>query len=449
MEGKDLTRGNLLKNMFSFLIPLFFANLLNSIYNIADGIWIGKLIGDTGLSATTNCWPIILIAYSFVDGIAVATSILISHNYTKKNNNEIKQIITPLYAISIILSIIVVLLLILTENLFFILFNTPKEVLKDAKDYINICLIGFIFNIVGTTMTSGIRAIGNSKIPLRILAITEMLNIILDPILIKMGLGIKGAAFATAISMFLFLIISFIYVSKSNLLKFNKKYLIIKMSFIKKIASLGTPMIVQEITTLFTIFFEIRLSNLLGIIGGSTYGIVSKFQSIVWILGTSICELITIVVGQFVGKNKYNKIKEVLKNGIIISILPIILIALFITFFAETYSKIFSSNQEVISTSVLYLHFAGIGYTFVPLCQLLYGFVLGLGNTKFSFITSIIATLTEFAVAIYLYRLINNVFISLGIGISMWFIVEIIIFSIYYFSNKWKVNNIKQESSNL
>lgn len=99
MEGKDLTKGNLLKNMFSFLIPLFIANLLNSIYNIADGIWIGKLIGDTGLSATTNCWPIILIAYSFVDGIAVATSILISHNYTKKNNNEIKQIITPLYAI--------------------------------------------------------------------------------------------------------------------------------------------------------------------------------------------------------------------------------------------------------------------------------------------------------------------------------------------------------------
>ena len=58
MEGKDLTKGNLLKNMTILLIPLILTNLLNSIYNIVDSIWIGNLIGENGVSAVTNSYPI-------------------------------------------------------------------------------------------------------------------------------------------------------------------------------------------------------------------------------------------------------------------------------------------------------------------------------------------------------------------------------------------------------
>ena len=72
-KEKDLTQGNLLKNMIRFCIPILLTNLLNSIYNIVDGIWVGRLLGDVGLAATTNCWPIMLVGYSFLAGVTVST----------------------------------------------------------------------------------------------------------------------------------------------------------------------------------------------------------------------------------------------------------------------------------------------------------------------------------------------------------------------------------------
>ena len=437
LEGKDLTKGNLFSNMIKFCLPLLITNLLDSIYNIVDGIWIGKLVGDEGLAATTNCWPIILVAFSFFAGVTVTTSIIVSQHFASKDREKIKEVINPLYIISVIMGIITATLLIFTENFWFNLFNTPVEVIQDAKAYITIYLIGFIFNFIGFTMISGIRAIGNSKTPLKILAITEITNIILDPILIKLGFGVKGAAIATAVSMLILLVLSYLCIRKSDLLKFDKKYLKFEKKFLKQVSILGIPMIIQQVTTIFTIMLEVNISNSLGVVGGSTYGIVSKFQEVVWVLGNAINELITVVVGQFVGKNEFNRIKDVMKNGIKLVVLPIILIGLFVIFCSEVFARVFTSNLLVISSSIEYMHIVGIGYTFVPLCQMLYGFVLGLGNTRFSFITSITATITEIIVVLYLNNTTHRVFFSLGVGITMWYAVEIAIFAIYYISKRW------------
>ena len=77
-------------------------------------------------------------------------------------------------------------------------------------------MLGHIFNFVAMTIIEAIRATGNSKVPLYILVTIEIANIILNPILINIGLGIKGAAIATAISMILGLILSLIYIYTKN-----------------------------------------------------------------------------------------------------------------------------------------------------------------------------------------------------------------------------------------
>lgn len=436
-EGKDLTQGDLLSNMIRFCVPLLITNLLNSIYNIVDGIWVGHLLGTDGLSAITNCWPIMIAAYAALAGVTVTTTVMVSQCFTSENREQIKDIITPLYVISVVIGMITIIVLLLTKNLAFNLFNTPHEVLLDAKSYITVYLIGFIFDFVGFCFISGIRAIGDSKTPLKILVVTEVLNIVLDPIFIKLGMGIKGAALATVISMVVSFILGFLYTRKSHLLKFDIKHLKIKKKFLKGVAILGTPIIIQELITVFTIMLEVNLSNSLGILGGSTYGIVSRFQEVVWVLGTTIKELITVVIGQFIGKNKYQKIKDVMINGLKLIIIPTIIIVLFIVMGSEVFARIFTNNNEVISLTVGYMHIVGIGYATVPLYQLLYGMVLGTGNTRYSFICNIISTISEIVIALKLNKVTGNVFFSLGIGISAWYILGIVLFGIYYFSKCW------------
>lgn len=436
-EGKDLTKGNLFKNMITFCLPILFTNLLNSIYNIVDGIWVGRLVGDSGLAATTNCWPIMLLGYSFLAGVTVTISVLVAQHFTSKDKEKIKDIVTPIYAIALIMGIFTACLLISMQGLLFKLFKTPNEIVNDASGYITIYLIGYVFDFLAFTMLEGIRATGNSRTPLKILGTTEILNIILDPIIIKIGFGVRGAAIATAISMCLSVILCSLYIRKSDLLKFDIKKLKLKKDFIKQVSILGIPMIIQQVLTIITIMLEVNVSNSLGVIGSTTYGISSKFQEVVWIIGNSINGLLTVVVAQFVGKKEFGRIKDAMKNGLKIALVPMAITIVFLMFFSGAFAKIFTDNDEVISMAINYMYFVGIGYTLVPVCQLLYGFVLGTGNTKLSFLVSTIASAVEIIAVLVLNNITHNVFMSLGLGISLWYITEILLFAIYYFSKRW------------
>ena len=274
MEGKDLTKGNLLKNMLYLLIPLLLTNLLNSIYNIVDGIWVGNLVGEAGVSAITNSFPIITIIRSIGYGVFTAVSILVAQYYGAKKFEKIKDLLGTVYLISIIIGVISIIGMYLTSNIWLNLLNTPKEVFEVTKQYLLINIIGLLFNMILTDIIMALRAIGNTKIPLVFVTITSILNIILDPIFIKIGMGVIGTAVATTISIFIGLIIAIIYVNKkSKLLNIDFKYLKLKIENIKQIIKLGLPITFEEIFLAIVAVFSVGISNQAGIIGSAAYGI--------------------------------------------------------------------------------------------------------------------------------------------------------------------------------
>lgn len=446
MEGKDLTQGNLLTNMIRFCIPLFITNLLNSMYNLVDGIWVGQLVGDEGVAAVTNCWPITLIASSILSAIAVSASIMVAQRYASIEREKIKEIITPIYVVAILLGIITNGILISTLDVWLNLLNTPVEIFDVSKQYLVIYLIGYMFYFLAFTIVESIRATGNSKVPMILLALTNIVNIMLDPILILMGLGIAGAALASAISMVVGLILNLIYISKkSTLLKFNKKFVKLKKDFLKEFFKLSIPMMFAELSTIFTILLEVYVSNGLGVVGSSAYGIVSKLQSFLYTLGISIQSMITVVSAQFIGKKAFNELGKVIKNGLKIIFIPTILIVIFVIFCSRWFCTIFTENEQVIQMAISYLSIVGIAFILIPLCQLLMGFILGTGNTKFSFITFFIASVVEVILLLWINNTYGKPLFALGLSISAWYVTDIIFGIIYYcmytYKNKVQINH--------
>lgn len=447
MEGKDLTQGNLFKNMVKFCIPLLITNLLNSMYNFIDGIWVGRLVGDEGVATVTNCWPITLLASSILSGIAVTASVMVAQKFTSAEKEKIKDIITPIYIVAFLVGLVTSIILIITINLWLNLLNTPEEILIMSKQYLIIYLIGYIFNFLAYTIVESIRATGDSKTPLILLTITNIVNIILDPIFILVGLGVVGAAIASAMAMIVELIISLIYINKkTQLLKFNKKFIKLTKSFLKEFFKNACPMIFAELSTILTIIIEVYISNSLGIVGSTSYGIVGKLQSIFYILGGSVKSLITVVVAQFIGKKALEQMNRVMKNGLKIIVVPTVLIAIFLVFCSRWFCRIFTTNEEIIETAISYLGIIGIAFVLIPLCQMLIGFVLGTGNTRFAFIALFIASISEIVVLFAIQYKYNAPFVALGVSISMWYIVNIILCACYYFSNKWKRENLYIEA---
>lgn len=439
MEGKDLTKGNLLKNMIILIIPLILTNLLNSIYNIVDGIWIGKLIGETGVSAITNCYPLTLIVISISAGLAIATSVLVSQYYGAKQEEKLKSVMGVSYITTIIVAIATVVLMILTSSFWLKLLNTPDEIFSITRQYLIIYLIGYIFNFILTVIMESLRAIGNSKVPLIFVGISTLINLILDPILIKMGLGVAGAGIATLIAMLIGMIIAIVYVNtKSKLLAINLKYLRINKEYIKQLLKTGIPVIVEEWFIAGVIMLEVNVSNAIGVIGSASYGVVSKLEQVIMVIGASFKTMATVTVGQFIGNKQVKEAVKVMTQGLKLILLPTILIILVVFVFPRQFCKIFVSSEDVINMAVIYLSVVGFAHILLPIRQLLHGFIVGTGHTKYVLFSATLASIVEITTITLLRNTDMENLVILGTGILLWVLIETILNAIYYFSNKWQ-----------
>lgn len=445
MEGKDLTKGKLLKNMTILLIPLVLTNLLNSIYNIVDGIWIGNLIGENGVSAITNCYPLTLIVASIATGLAVATSVLVSQYYGAKEEEKLKSVMGVAYITTFIVGIVTAILMIVTSTIWLKILNTPEEILDITRQYLIIYVIGFIFNYLLTTIMEALRAIGNSKVPLVFVGITTTINLILDPILIKLGLGVAGAGIATLIAMFIGAVIAVVYVNnKSELLKVDFKYLKFTKEYIKPFLKTGLPVIIEEWFIAGVILLEVNISNATGVIGSASYGVVSKLEQVVMVIGASFKTMATVTVGQFIGNKQVKEAVKVMKQGLKIVSIPTILIILIVFVFPRQFCKIFVSSEDVIATATMYLSVVGISHILLPTRQLLQGFILGTGHTKFVLFTSTLASIVEVITILILRNTNIDNLVALGIGILLFVVTKIILETIYFFSNKWQQEVIEK-----
>lgn len=445
MEGKDLTKGKLLKNMTILLIPLVMTNLLNSIYNIVDGIWIGNLIGENGVSAITNCYPLTLIVASIATGLAVATSVLVSQYYGAKEEEKLKSVMGVAYITTFIIGIVTAILMIATSTIWLKILNTPKEILDVTRQYLIIYVIGFIFNYLLTIIMEALRAIGNSKVPLVFVGITTTINLILDPILIKLGLGVVGAGIATLVAMFIGAVIAVLYVNrKSELLKVNFKYLKFNKEYIKPFFKTGLPVIIEEWFIAGVILLEVNISNATGVIGSASYGVVSKLEQVVMVIGASFKTMATVTVGQFIGNKQVKESVKVMKQGLKIVTIPTILIVLIVFVFPRQFCKIFVSSEDVIATAIMYLSVVGISHILLPTRQLLQGFILGTGHTKFVLFTSTLASIVEVITIIILRNTNIDNLVALGIGILLFVVTKIVLETIYFFSNKWQQEVIEK-----
>jgi len=445
MEGKNLTTGNLLKNMTFMLIPILLTNLLNSIYNIVDSIWIGNLIGEAGVSVITNSFPITLVMSSISIGLATAVSVNISQYYGAKNEEKIKQIIGVSYLFNTFIAIISIIILKLSLNFWLTIMNTPEEIFNLTNQYLTIYLIGFVFNFIFTIIMEEFRAIGNTKITLVFVAISSILNIILDPILIKIGLGIKGAALATAISMFVGMVIEIFYINKkSSLLKIDFKYIKWNSIYIVQLLKIGVPVILQELVFAIGFFVEVKTSNRSGVIGSAGYGIVTKLEDILHIISGAFKTMIIVTVGQFVGNHKINEVKQVMKQGLKLAIVPMLITVIVLFIFPKQFCRLFVSSEEVISMAMIYLSVLRFALIAIPIRFLLRGVIIGTGHTTFSLLQIIISLLVEISSLLFLTKYNLESLFSLGIAVTLFMVSELIINFLYYFSNKWKKEVIKQ-----
>lgn len=440
MGKKEFNDRVLVKKMVNLLIPLIITNSLSVIIYLIDSVWVGKLIGENGVAILANCYPVTVVVTSIIVAFATAISVLVSQYYGGNETEKIKKIMGFGYIFSFIIGVAIVIIVTIFSDNFLSLLNTPEIIFEDSQNYLILYSVAFIFNFVLFIISESVRAIGDAKIPLIFVGIETVVNIIAVPILIMAGLGISGVGLANIVAKFVVMTIAIIYINKKcELLKINKLYLNFDKFYFKKILAVGIPVMVEQCVIAIVITIETSISNKAGVIGSASYGVVAKWEQVFLVVSQSIQTVITILIGQYIGKKEINKIQSIIINGTKLAAIPTIFIVLIVFVFPKASCSIFINSEEVIKMAVSYFAIVGFAYIFMPLRLMFNGFIIGTSYTHYLLFTSFTASLFEVIVMFTLLNICNlDIMISLGIGIVVYVLTDIILSIGFYFSGIWR-----------
>jgi len=396
LKERDLTKGSIAKALVGLSIPIIFANALQTVYQLTDTVWVGR-VGVDALASVSLSFPIIFFGIAIGSGISVAGSIFVAQFKGANNQRKINHISGQGMILSLVISLTLSSIGYLFAPFLVRLLGGTGDVYQQALIYLRISFIGAVFTFTYMSFQSLMMGLGRVKIPMVIVLTTVLLNFFLDPIFI-MGwgkipaFGVAGAAIASIFSQFLASITGFIILFRGGHgIKIGFKDLIPDSKLMIKMLKLGFPASIEQSTRALGLVVITILVGSFGEQALATYGLGARMLSFVIIPALGLSMATATIVGQNIGAGKIARVKKTIKIGQIIGFVSLSLIGVLMFVFSESIARfIIPTDPETIKTSAFFLRVMSPVFGFIGIQMVIYGAFRGSGNTMMAMILSLV-----------------------------------------------------------
>lgn len=390
----DMTEGNISRHLLRYALPLIFGNILQLTYNAVDSIIIGKYLGEDALAAVSASNPIMTVMILGASGIGIGASVLISKFYGAKDYVKLKKEFSTTVIFGIIFSLVIFLTGFMLSGNILRLINTPEEVLEMADIYLKIIFVGFLFTFQYNILSSAMRAIGDSKTPVRFLGLSCCLNIGLDFLfVVVLKTGVAGAGLATSISegISIFCCIAYIYRYMPEL-RISKNEWIVDRKLLKETVKTGTLTALQQAAQPIGKVVIQSVINAQGIVAIGAFNAVCRIDDFACIPAQSIGSGIMTCTAQNRGAHKDERVREAFKKGMTIAVLYFPIICSIILILKQPAMKILApdDSREMILMGTEYLSVKAWFFIMPCMTNAVQGFFRGMGKMKIVLLATII-----------------------------------------------------------
>lgn len=447
-KNLDLTEGSIFKNLLVFALPMMLGNLLQQLYNVADTLIVGRFLGTDALAAVGSSYTLMIFLTSILLGLCMGSGAFFSIQYGKKAFDRLKNsfFLSFLFigSITVLLNIFVFLAI---DSIIKVL-NVPSELTGMMKEYLFFVFMGIFATFLYNYFANLLRAIGNSVIPLIFLAVSAVLNVILDLIFVLVfHWGVAGAAVATVISQYLSGIgIAIYYFFCFPDLRIQKQHMRWDSSILKEIAGLSFLTCLQQSIMNLGILMVQGLINSFGTIVMAAFAAAVKIDSFAYMPVQDFGNAFSTYVAQNYGAGKHGRIKQGVRYAVITTTVFCLIISLLVCVFAESLMCIFidASNTEIIAVGVNYLRIEAAFYFAIGLLFLFYGFYRAVSKPGMSVVLTVISLGTRVGLAYLLSAIpaigVTGIWAAIPIG---WILADIA-GSVYYIRTHINMKSIDQ-----
>ena len=365
------------KALWSLAIPIMFGMGIQTLYNLVDMIFIGRLGGHaiTGIAFNMPLFFLVLgLTMGLGTGVTASIARFIGQDNKKEADNSAEHAVFMAVLISLTLSSIGLLF----GKTILALFGAEGEILSLGWEYLHVMCVGMPFMIFSGFFRSILAGEGDMKFPMMVAGLGTVLNIILDPIFIfelesygdfGFGLGVAGAAMATVISQVIVfcVFVYMLFVKQHSYITFRLKDFSFSMDIIWDIVKVGLPaslsMVVMAIGQ--GVFNKILIHFSADTV--AAYQIAGRIDMLVFLPIFSVAASMTTLVGMFFGAKEYDTLRFTIRYGIMSAFFITVLSSIFIYFFADLAVGLFTDDELIISIAVTFLRLFAFVYPLISI----------------------------------------------------------------------------------
>lgn len=372
--GHDLTSGNLLKNLVRFSVPYFISSFLQSFYGLADLFIVGRfsdVVQITGVSIGSQVMHFVTL---LIVGLVMGVTVRISTEKGAGNVEKTGRIMGNAFLLFGIFAVVFTAVFILTAGGIISILSTPEEAYASSLSYLKITFAGIPFIVFYNVISGIFRGYGNSRDPMIFVALSGIINIVLDLILVGVfGMGAAGAALATTAAQGFCMLISAVTLYRNGI-RIRKEDIIPDSGIMKAILVIGIPIATQDAAIQISFLVITAIANTQGLIVAASVGIVEKMIGFLFLVPSAMLASISAMVAQNAGAGLHDNGRKILKYGLricltyglIIAVVCEILSAPIIGMFTDEPMVILSGSQYfrvyVFDVVVAAIHFNYSGY---------------------------------------------------------------------------------------
>ena len=420
---RTLTEGPITRNILLFALPLMFGNLLQQMYNIADTWVVGRFLGADALAAVGSSYTLMTFLTSILLGLCMGSGAAISMQYgsgeADKMRNSVFQSFVLIAGMALVLNLLVYVGM---DGILWVL-RVPAELRALMKEYLRIIFLGIAATFLYNYFANLLRAIGNSVVPLVFLAVSAILNVVLDLVcVLVLRWGVAGAAGATVFSQYVSGVGIAVYTLKCfPQLRPNRADCRWDRQNLAAILNLSVMTSVQQSVMNFGILMVQGLVNSFGTVIMAAFAAAVKIDSFAYMPVQDFGNAFSTYVAQNYGAGKTDRIRKGIRSAGLTSAGFCILISVLVCAFAAPLMSIFidPSQSEIIAAGVHYLRIEGACYIGIGLLFLLYGYYRAVNQPGMSVVLTIASLGTRVALAYLLSATplgVTGIWLSVPIG---------------------------------
>lgn len=432
---KEMTKGNPIKIIFMFSLPILFGNIFQQFYVMADTIMVGRILGVDALAAMGATSALFGLVLFMAIGLVMGFSIKIAQFFGAQDHHSMRLAVVNTFVLTILCGIFFTIVSTVFASPMLELLNTPADIIGMSYDYLIIMFAGTLITMLYNFGACVLRAIGDSKTPLYFLILSSIVNIILDYLFIaEFQMGIAGAAIATLIAQGLSVVLCLMYmVKKYPFLLPHKEDFHCDWKMIGDQFALGISMgLMNSVVSVGSVVLQSAVNSL-----GATYiaaqTAARKISELFMQPIGSIGMATTTFASQNFGAKKFSRIKEGVKKSIMLGAgmsLFVILISFtcidfLMSFFVDP------SEVEVVGIAAYYMRVNSLFYVALVMVMIYRNVLQGFGKKVVPIVTSVIEMLVKIIATFTFTPILGYTGIVIAEPVA-WVLMAIILFVGYH-----------------